>query len=63
MLFSVDSISTANTNSKQINSGQKTPNEVRASEGLQPKNGGDDIYLNGTLVPAGTQPRQVQADT
>jgi HK97 family phage portal protein len=62
-LLRADAATRAETNSKQINSGQKTPNEVRASEGLSPKDGGDHIYLNGTLVPAGTQPRQVQADT
>lgn len=36
-----------------INAGVMTPNEARKAEGLEPKQGGDDIYLNGTLVPAG----------
>lgn len=36
-----------------VNAGLLTPNEGRAKEGLPPKQGGDDIYLNGTLVPAG----------
>ena len=38
---------------KAINSGQLTPNEARANEGLGPLAGGDEIYLNGSLVPAG----------
>lgn len=37
-----------------VNSGIITPNEARNSEGLPPKTGGDDIYLNGTMQPAGT---------
>jgi len=39
---------------KAINSGVLTPNEARAEEGMAAKPGGDVIYLNGTLVPAGT---------
>jgi len=39
-----------------INSGQLTPNEARNDEGLEDKEGGDDIYLNGSLVKAGTEP-------
>lgn len=62
-LLRADAATRAETNSKKINSGQSTPNEVRASEGLKPLTGGDTIYLNGTLVPAGTNPnRQIQAD-
>lgn len=38
-----------------INSGQLTPNEARNDEGLEDKEGGDDIYLNGSLVKAGTE--------
>jgi HK97 family phage portal protein len=60
-LLRADAATRAETNSKMINSGQKTPNEVRASEGLEPQAGGDSIYLNGSLVPAGTQQRQTQA--
>lgn len=44
-----------NANSAAINSGQLTPNEARSNEGLGSKDGGDDIYLNGTLVKAGQQ--------
>lgn len=39
---------------KAINSGVMAPNEARAAEGLPAKDGGDDIYLNGTLVKAGS---------
>lgn len=61
-LLRADAATRAETHSKQINSGQKTPNEVRASEGFAKMTGGDTIYLNSTLVPAGTQQRQIQAD-
>lgn len=37
-----------------VNAGIMTPNEARKSEGLPPKHGGDDIYLNGTMQKAGT---------
>jgi len=60
-LLRADAATRAETGSKQVNSAQKTPNEIRASEGLPPKEGGDAIYLNGSLVQAGTQPRQTQA--
>lgn len=60
-LLRADAATRAETNSKQVNSGQKTPNEVRASEGLPPETGGDKIYLNGSLVPAGTTAKQTQA--
>ena len=53
-LLRADKASRTEMNGKAINSGQKTPNEARADEGLAPKNGGDDIYLNGSLVAAGT---------
>lgn len=59
-LLRADAATRAETNSKKINSGQATPNEVRLEEGKPAKQGGDDIYLNGSLVPAGTQQRQTQ---
>lgn len=37
----------------EVNAGLLTPNEGRSEEGRPPKEGGDDIYLNGSLVPAG----------
>ena len=43
------------TNSTAVNSGQMTPNEARNSEGLEDKEGGDEIYLNGSLNPSGEQ--------
>lgn len=60
-LLRADAATRAETNSKKINSGQLTPNESRAKEGLKDMTGGDDIYLNGSLVQAGTQNRQTQA--
>lgn len=46
-------------NSTAINSGQLTPNEARNMEGLPDKEGGDDIYLNGSLNAGGKQPEPV----
>lgn len=40
------------SNGTAINSGQMTPNEARRDEGKAPKDGGDEIYLNGSLRPA-----------
>ena len=54
-LLRADAATRAETNSKKINSGQTSPNEARASEGLPPLGGGDKLYLNASLVPAGTQ--------
>lgn len=42
---------------KAVNNGILTPNEARAQEGLAKQTGGDTLYLNGSLVPAG-QPRR-----
>jgi phage portal protein BeeE len=53
-LLRADLATRLNTNSAAINSGQMTPNEARAAEGRAPQDGGDKIYLNGSLVPAGT---------
>lgn len=58
--FDFDSLLRANQKdrlegyNKAINSAVMTPNEARRREGLAPKEGGDTIYLNSTLVPAGT---------
>ena len=51
-LLRADPKTRAETNSVKINSGQKTPNEARKSEGLEPMDGGDQIFVNGALVPA-----------
>ncbi len=56
--FNFDSLLRANsetrfkTHKEGVNAGILTPNEARKQEGLPPKEGGDDIYLNGTMVPA-----------
>ena len=42
-----------------INSGQLSPNEARNDEGLEDKDGGDKIYLNGSLTPAGVPVNQL----
>jgi HK97 family phage portal protein len=53
-LLRADPKTRAETNSISINSGQMSPNEARNSEGREDKEGGDQIYLNGSLVQAGT---------
>jgi HK97 family phage portal protein len=50
-------------NAKAINSGQLSPNEARNDEGRPDKEGGDSIYLNGSLVPAGQKPEQAAPPT
>jgi phage portal protein BeeE len=62
-LLRADKATRLESQAKAVNAGLLTPNEGRAEEGLPSKPGGDTIYLNGTLVPAGTQQTQVQADT
>jgi HK97 family phage portal protein len=42
------------TLSKGVNAGLYTPNEARLQEGLPPQDGGDVIFLNGSLQPAET---------
>lgn len=44
----------------EINSGTLTPNEARRSEGRPPMEGGDKIYLNGSLVAAGANDNEAQ---
>lgn len=61
-LLRADLATRLEANSKAIGSGQLTPDEARKDEGRGPMTGGDRIYLNGTLVPAGTIPRQTQVD-
>jgi len=56
-LLRADTATRIETSTKGINAGVYTPDEARAKEGLGPKDGGDKIYLNGSLVPAG-EPRQ-----
>ena len=40
--------------SKGVQGGIYTPNEARAKEGLEPKENGDDIYLQAQMVKVGT---------
>jgi HK97 family phage portal protein len=60
-LLRADKQTRLDAQSKAVNAGIMTPNEARAEEGLKPEIGGDKIYLNGSLVPAGTTQRQTQA--
>lgn len=59
-LLRADKVTRLEAQSKAVNAGILTPNEARAEEGLKPEVGGDKIYLNGSLVPAGTTQRQTQ---
>lgn len=59
-LLRADKVTRLEAQSKAVNAGILTPNEARAEEGLKPQTGGDKIYLNGSLVPAGTTQRQTQ---
>ena len=54
-LLRADKETRITANSTAINSGQLTPNEARATEGKDTAKGGDYIYLNGSLVPAGQE--------
>ena len=55
-LLRADKQTRLDAQAKAVNAGLMTPNEGRAAEGLEPKIGGDNIYLNGSLVPAGLRP-------
>lgn len=63
--FNFDSLLRADLNkrleaySTAINSGQLAPNEARAEEGRAPMAGGDQIFVNSTLVP----PSLIQRDS
>lgn len=59
-LLRADKATRLDSQAKAVNAGLLKPNEGRAEEGLKPATGGDQIYLNGSLVPAGTQARQTQ---
>lgn len=59
-LLRADFNTRVNAASTAINAGLMSPNEGRAREGLEPKEGGNDIYLNGSLVPAG---KEIQTPT
>jgi HK97 family phage portal protein len=60
-LLRADKTTRLESQAKAVNAGLLMPNEGRAEEGLPPEKGGSQLYLNGTLVPAGTVQRQTQA--
>lgn len=43
-----------------INSGQLTPNEARAEEGREPREGGDELLVNSTMVPISQAGARIQ---
>lgn len=53
-LLRADKATRLDAASKGVNAGIIKPDEARADEGLPPAAGGDSIYLNGSLVPGGT---------
>lgn len=57
-LLRADKATRLDAASKGVNAGIIMPDEARSDEGLPPAKGGDTIYLNGSLVPGGTQPMQ-----
>ncbi len=59
-LLRADKKTRADTMSAEVNAGILTPNEARQMEGRIPKDGGDNIFLNGSLQPAqlAAQPEQ-----
>lgn len=46
-------------NARAIQTGQLTPNEVRALDNRGPKPNGDKLYIQGATVPLGTVPSQI----
>ena len=50
-LTKLDRAQRAEANQKEINSATATPNELRREEGLPPIDGGDQLFINSTLIP------------
>ena len=50
------------TNATAINSAQMTPNEARNAEGLPDQEGGDKLYINGSLYSLGEDPGELTSD-
>ena len=55
-LLRADKATRLDAASKGVNAGIIKPDEARADEGLPPADGGNTIYLNGSLVAGGTKP-------
>jgi HK97 family phage portal protein len=60
-LLRADRRARAEANQKYITAGIRTPNEVRQEEGLPPMAGGDQLYVNGTMVPLTQAQGRIQA--
>lgn len=52
-LLRADREARTNANQAAINSGQLTPNEARRDEGLPAMDGGDQLFVNSTMIPIG----------
>lgn len=57
-LLRLDKKERLEANQKGVNAAILTPNEARAEENLPPKEGGDELMINGSLVPIGTSERR-----
>lgn len=51
-----DLLSRMQAHGQAVQNAIRTPNEVRALENLPPKDGGDDLMIQGATVPIGQQP-------
>jgi HK97 family phage portal protein len=56
-----DALSRAEADSARINSAQETPNEVRRRNGKAPLPGGDQLYIQGAMVPLEMAGQQLAA--
>jgi len=54
-LLRADMATRLDAQSKAVNASLITPNEGRAEEGRPPKAGGDNLYMNGSLVELGSE--------
>lgn len=65
-LLRSDTKTRMDANREAINSGQLTPNEARRDEGRAPIEGGDQLLIQGAMIPirqAGQQPTEVPSGT
>lgn len=60
-LLRADTLSRMQANREAINSGQLTPNEARISEGRPKLDGGDELLIQGAMIPITSAGRQTDA--